>query len=472
MKIKDLILIACLLLPTMAVAGIPDFPWMKSVGARCTPQNTQIFRVNNYGAKGDGEMLCTSSIQHAIDACSQSGGGTVTFAPGIYQTGSIYLKNNVTLCIPKGTMLIGSEKLSDYPLIETRAAGIEMKWPSAIINVIGQKNVMLTGDGVIHARGKVFWNKYREMRKEYDPKKLRWVVDYDCARPQSVLIQNSEDVTVKGLVFYQSGFWTIHILYSQYVSVDGVTIDNNIGGTGPSTDGIDIDSSSKVLVENSYVNCNDDNFCLKSGRDADGLRVNIPCEYVVIRNCKAGHGDGLFTCGSETSGGIRHVVAYNLEGDSTKYGLRFKSTITRGGTIEDITISHVVMKNMKIPIVVDLNWLPTYNQNKLPDGYTMSNIPAHWKKLLQQVAPEQGMPKFKNITFSDITATGCLQCIKVEGIKASTIDGFKLDNVHLEGKDSGSIKYANDWDVTNCSIKTQNASKVKITNTKNINWQE
>ena len=122
-------------------------------------------------------------------------------------------------------------------------------------------------------------------RKEYDAKGLRWIVDYDVKRVRTVLVQNSSDITVKGITFKNAGFWTIQLLYSHHLTVNGVIIKNNEDGSGPSTDGVDVDSSSWVLIENCDIDCNDDNFCLKAGRDWDGLRVNRPTEYVVIRKC-------------------------------------------------------------------------------------------------------------------------------------------------------------------------------------------
>ena len=245
----------------------------------------------------------------------------------------------------------------------------------------------------------------------------------------------------------------MHILYSQHVTVDNIIISNNIEGRGPSTDGVDIDSSSKILVQNSYINCNDDNFCMKAGRDADGQRVNRPCEYVVIRNCVAGHGDGLFTCGSETSGSIRNIVAYNMKGYGTKYGLRFKSTVQRGGTIENIYLYNIEMIGVRDPFVVDLNWLPAYNAIKLPDGYEYDNVPDHWKKMLIPTDPKRSMPKFKDIYFENITATGADVCIKAAGMSETTLDNFYFKNVALEGRTAGNISYAKDWKFEKISIK-------------------
>jgi len=225
----------------------------------------------------------TKAIQKAIDKCSGRGGGVVTFDTGAYLTGSLFVKKGVNLVIGKKVVLLGSQNLDDYPEINTRIAGVEMKWPAALINALNQKNVAITGEGIVHAQGKPFWEKYWKMRTEYEKKGLRWIVDYDCKRPRTLLVSGSTDVTIKGFTLKQAGFWTVQLLYSKYVTVDGITIQNNVDGSGPSTDGIDIDSSSWILVLNCDIDCNDDDFCLKAGRDADGLRVNRPTEYVVIQ---------------------------------------------------------------------------------------------------------------------------------------------------------------------------------------------
>ena len=156
-------IIVALLLPTIylsAQKSIPGLAWMKDVGAKSFPKNDKTYYVNDFGALGDAMMNCTEAIQKTIDACAANGGGKVSFHPGMYLSGSIFVKNNVNLEIPKGTMIIGSQNISDYKRIDTRVAGIEMAWPAGLVNIIGQKNAAITGDGVINGRGKVFWDKY------------------------------------------------------------------------------------------------------------------------------------------------------------------------------------------------------------------------------------------------------------------------------------------------------------------------
>ncbi len=436
--------------------GVPDFSWMKKTGAMSYPAQQTVYNVVDYGAKGDAISMDTKAIQEAIDAAERAGGGTVMFHSGIYLTGSLFVGNNVNLHIPKGVTLIGSQDIVDYKKIDTRVAGVEMEWPSALINIIGKKNAAISGDGVINGRGKIFWDKYWNMRKDYEEKGLRWIVDYDCERPRGILIAECENVTVCDIVLYQAGFWSLHVLYSKHITIDGIIINNNIEGHGPSTDGIDIDSSEYVLVQNSNINCNDDNFCLKAGRDSDGLRVNRPCQYVVIRDCIAGSGGGMFTCGSETSGGIRNIVAYRMKGIGTKCGLRFKSTCQRGGVIENIYLYDIEMVEVKRPLVVDLNWNPAYSTSKLPEGHDIKKLPVHWLKMLEPVNLEQGTPVFRNITLDNVTASNAQSCINAVGIAGSRIENFVFHRVCLKGDKAGKIVWAKDWDLNDVRIEANN----------------
>src|SRR5207237_9573019 len=139
------------------------------------------------------------------------------------------------------------------------------------------------------------------------------------------------------------GLWTVQVVYSHHGTVDGIKIGDN---AGPSTDGVDIDSSSYVLVKNCDIDNNDDDICLKAGRDYDGLRVNRPTEYVVIRDNTIRRGGGVVAFGSETSGGIRHIVALNNRGIGTKEGIRFKSAKTRGGYVEDVLVRGIKLEGV------------------------------------------------------------------------------------------------------------------------------
>ena len=142
-----------------AMAQAPSMDWVAKVGAKSFPASKKVFSVNNYGAVSDTSTVNTKAIQKAIDACAAQGGGVVTFKPGVYVSGSIFIKSNVVLQIDKGVLLLGSQNFDDYPDIDTRIAGLEMRWPAALINMIGVKNAALTGKGIVNARGKFCWDK-------------------------------------------------------------------------------------------------------------------------------------------------------------------------------------------------------------------------------------------------------------------------------------------------------------------------
>jgi len=446
----------------ISLAKADEPAWVKTVGAKKFPSKAKEFLTA--GAVADGKTLNTKAIQQVIDKCSAAGGGIVRIKAGKYLTGSLFIKSNVNFVLDEGAELMGSQNIADYPDIDTRVAGIEMKWPAALLNISGQSNAAITGKGLVNAQGKLFWDMYWNLRKEYEPKGLRWIVDYDAKRPRTLLVTNSTDITIKGITLQQAGFWTVQLLYSNQVTVDGITVRNNVDGHGPSTDGVDVDSSTRILIQNCDIDCNDDDFCLKAGRDWDGLRVNRPTEYVVIRNCVARAGGGLLTLGSETSGGIRHVLATNLTGNGTGNGLNLKSATTRGGTIEDIHFENITLNNVGNAVQITLNWNPTYSYSKLPDGYTESTIPPHWKKMLTKVEPaSKGIPHFKDVYISNVKATA-KKAINAVGLPESLLQNFQFNNVTIEAKTAGDIKFAQGWKWTNSTITTADNTKLTIPN--------
>lgn len=472
MRTKNLLILAALLITVTGFAQEP-LKWVSSVGARKTPVSKKMYWVNDYGKTTDSTRVITAIIQKAIDACAKSGGGVVRFKPGTYLTGSIFLKSGVHLVIGKGVLLKGSQDFGDYPEIDTRIAGIEMKWPAALINIIDQKNVMVSGEGKVNGQGKFCWDKYWSMRRDYEPKGLRWIVDYDAKRVRTFLVQSSSDITLKGLTFSNAGFWTVQLLYSDHITVDGVVIRNNEDGKGPSTDGIDIDSSSWVLVENCDIDCNDDDFCLKAGRDWDGLRVNRPTEYVVIRKCIARKGGGLLTLGSETSGGIRHVLATDLVAKGTGNGFHIKSATTRGGTVEDIHFRNIVMDSVGNAFMYTMNWNPTYSYSKLPEGYTWETLPQHWKVMLTKVEPEEkGIPHFKDIHISNIVVKQARKAINGNGLTQSQLENFHFSNIDIKADVAGEVGFARNWTWNNVRIQSKDGAPVSVKHSEGVNLKQ
>jgi hypothetical protein len=419
---------------------------------------------NDYGAKGDGTTLETAAIQKALDAAGKSG-GTITLKPGTYLTGSLFLKSGTTLEVPEGVTLIGSEKLADYPLLPTRVAGIEMTWPAALINVRDAHDVTITGKGTIDGDGPIWWKSYWDLRATYEPKGLRWASDYDAKRPRLMLFQNSSDVHLGGgITLKRSGFWTVQILYSHDVTVDGVIIRNNEGGRGPSTDGIDIDSSHDIDVAHADIDVNDDALCLKSGRDSDGLRVNRPTYNVKVHDSIIHHGAAAITIGSETSGGFRNIEAWNITAEAgVPNGVLFKSAHTRGGTAKDIRIHDLTLIGVATPISMTMNWNPSYSYATIPPGTDTKTMPSYWTTLTTVVPDAQGLPHFSDVHIWNIKATGAKKAFSVSAYPNATLDNFKLDHLDIQAATAGTIANTKNWTITDSTITTTDGSKVTFT---------
>ena len=424
------------------------------------------YQVTDYGAKGDGVTLDTAAIQKAIDAAAAHQ-GTVVFRPGTYLTGAIFLKSGTNLRVDEGVTLLGAQKLSDYPIMPTRVAGIDMQWPAALINVYEQSGVTISGKGIVDGDGKVWWDSYWALRRDYDKRGLRWAADYDAKRPRLIQIYKASNVNLEGLTLKRSGFWTVHICYSNHVKVDGITIRNNEGGRGPSTDGIDIDSSAHVLVQHADIEDNDDAICLKSGRDSDGLRVNRPTEHVVVRDSTIRAGAAAITIGSETSGGFRDIDVYRLRAlGHVPAGILFKSARTRGGWADGIRIHDLVLENVATPIAINMNWNPSYSYAKLPAGLT--DIPSYWKVLTTPVPPEKGLPHFRNVSIWNIRATGAKRAFAVSAYPNAPLVDFHFKNIDISAKTAGSIADAKNWSFSNVHIKTADGSHVTVKDSENV----
>ena len=434
----------------MVVTGFAAL-WMQGVS---TAQAARLVDAGRFGAIGDGRTPATRAIQRAIDVAALSG-GRVKLPPGTYLTGALFVKSGVTLEIGRGVTLLGSRDLADYPILPTRVAGIETRWPAALVNIYNQHDAHVVGEGMIDGDGEIWWEAYWALRKRYDSRGLRWAADYDCKRPRLIQIYKGSRASIGGgLQLHRSGFWTVHLCYSSDVLVQDLTIRNNIGGRGPSTDGVDIDSSTRVVVERCDISCNDDALCLKAGRDADGLRVNRPSTDVTIRDCTIRDAAAGVTFGSETSGGIHNVRVERLRVLApTPSGILFKSARTRGGVIREISIDGIAMDGVKTALRIDLNWNPSYSYARIPPE--IKHPPALWRVLAEQVPLARGIPRLENVMIRHLRSVNTKQAFDVAAYPQAPVKHFQFDDIAIDAPNGGVIADARDWVFTDTSLQAK-----------------
>ena len=330
----------------------------------------QVFNIIDYGAKRDASSPATEAFRRAIQAAKAAGGGTIYVSPGKYTTGPIELFSNMTLDVDAGATV--DFPVSAIPFEKTRYLGVEALAPMASIGARNAENVTVTGRGILSTR------LYADWGKAYGPPPVisdkaenangpHWdhllksleagapVTEQESRaaakelRPSFVYFMNVKNVLVEDVRIIGAPMFVVHLLYSENATVRNVMIEAN---PGPHVNGIVVDSSRFVRISDDYIDTGDDGIVLKSGKDADGLRVNRPSEDVTITNCTVHHAHGAVVLGSETSGGIRNVVASNITAVDTENGIRIKSRRGRGGVVEDARFDNWTMENVGTGIVV------------------------------------------------------------------------------------------------------------------------
>jgi len=412
-----------------------------------------------------GNTLVTLELQKLLDMANEDE-LELTISKGDYLVSNLFVKSNTKIIFEDGAKLIATTDENEYLVLDTRVAGIEMPWYVAVINVIDAKNVTICGNGIIDGSGKYWWEKYwgadgvSGMRAIYDKNNLRFACDYDCRRIRNVLVSNSFDIKLKDFNSIDSGFWNVHILYSHDVLIDNINVDAS-DPLSPSTDGIDIDSCYNVEVKNCNLTCNDDSICIKSGRDADGLRVGIPSHDIKIHDCNIYLGFGV-TIGSELSGGIYNIDISNIRYEGTDCGFRIKSTKTRKGYIKNITVRNLEMIDVKYLFHFYLNWNPNYSNCRIPKSYK-GEIPSYWNTLCEHVDSNIPDTMIENIEISNIKAyqskgyMGISRCFNIEGFEKQPMSRIKFRDMDVCAKEFGIISYANvEFNNTNIRIEQKN----------------
>ncbi len=309
-----------------------------------TPKKGKIFNVLDYGAKGDGLFKNTTAIQKAIDACTT--GGTVYIPKGVFVSGALFLKSNLTLQIAKGAVLKGSTDVADYmPMYLNRFEGWELKTYASLLNAgtlnrdgsYNVTNLRITGGGTISGGGKKLGD-------------AMWTTGGERSRGRLICLVNCRDVSISDLTITEPPSWTIHYIYSNNISCHNL----NIVTYGiRNSDGIDPDSSTDSYIFNCVFDNGDDCIAIKSGKNPEGFLIAKPTKNVRITNCDFIRGHGI-SIGSEMSGGVSDVLVQDCKAGALINGLQIKGTKERGGFVRNVTV--VDCQLLKITVFSKLNY--------------------------------------------------------------------------------------------------------------------
>lgn len=396
------------------------------------PDNT--FNIIDFGAVSDGETNNSEVIKKAIDSCFKVGGGKVVIPAGRFLTGPIHLKSNINLHLEEGSEVLFSKNHKDYlPVVHTSYEGQELMNYSPLIYAFKQKNIAVTGKGTFNgqANNTNWWpwcskeiygyiegtpqqkdehnlTRLWEMAESNTPVSERIFGEGYQLRPLFIQPFECENVLIQGVTFTNAPFWVIHPIKCNYVRVDGVTVNSH----GPNNDGCDPEYSKNVHITNCVFNTGDDCIAIKSGRNNDGRRVNIPSENIVVENCYMKNGHGGVVMGSEISAGVRNVFVRNCKMDSPELdrAIRIKTNTLRGGFVENVFVKDIQVGQVKESVLRINTYYGIYGTQE-----------------------GDFMPTIKNIHLENITVeNGGKYGVLIKGRPESFIKNVTLTNVNIK----------------------------------------
>ncbi len=363
------------------------------------------FNVRTFGAKGDGKHLDSEAIQTAIDKCSSNGGGKVLLTAGKYLCGTILLKDNVTLDVGPGAVVLGSKNLDHYRNVSTFTDAVGQQRGKFLIGAVDAKNIGIEGSGVIDGQGSLFrkgqpgWNE----------------------RPFLVRFVRCSNISVTALTLQNPAAWTSHYFDCEGVRICGLTIRSEVN---ENNDAIDIDSCRRVRISDCDIRSSDDSICLKT-------TSTHPCRDVVVSNCIISSNWGAIKFGTESAGPIENVSISNCAVYDTLGG-GIKILSVDGAQLRNVTISDITMDNVVMPIFIRLGARMRMYQ-KDDDQQTVgvikdvsiSNIRAKAISMPQERIALTVKPEY----VKGVTNPGA--GIFVTGIAEHFVENLVLDNIHI-----------------------------------------
>ncbi len=383
---------------------------LKKIESPRIPQKD--FVITDFAAPGDGTSDARPAIMRAIQAASDAGGGRVVIPAGNWlSNGPIHLQSRINLHLSEGSTLLFGTAAKDYlPAVFTRWEGTEIYGYSPMIYANQVTDVAITGKGIIDGNAQSEfhgWTKHqapdiaalRKMGFDGVDLSKRQFAEGHFLRPPLVQIINAQRVLLEDYTSKNSPFWVNHLVYTDHAQVRGLKVDSLL----PNNDGIDIDSSRWVVVENNHFHTGDDAIAIKSGRDYDGRKVGRPSENIVVRNNILDGEDGV-GLGSEMSGGIKNVYFTDntyLKGASV---FRIKANLDRGGSVERVRIRNTRIGESKYLFWFDMSYVAGYLGGNFPSKYhdiVFENITADKiDTFLISHAPE--VQPLENVLFKNV----------------------------------------------------------------------
>ena len=444
--------------------------------------------IADFGAVSGGETINTKSINDAIVAVANKGGGKVVVPAGIWLSGPIVLRDKIELHLESNAILLFSPDADLYPLVETSFEGLDMLRCQSPISAIEASDIAITGNGVIDGGGDAWrpvkrvkltegqWNNLvnsggvvdsggktwypdegalkasvitREKQND-EISKAEWMQMKRWLRPVLLGLTGCSRVLLTGVTFRNSPSWCLHPLCCDNLTIDNVKVFNP--WYSQNGDALDIESCSNAIVQNCLFDAGDDAICLKSGKDEDGRKRGKPCSNIIIKNNTVLHGHGGFVIGSEMSGGINNVYVSDCTFIGTDIGLRFKSTRGRGGAVEDIYINGIKM----VDITGDAIVADMYYAVKEKPG---APIPA----------VSVTTPVFRNIYMSDISCNGAGKAVSLRGLPEMPLKNFVIDGMNITSSKKGiSANYVEGLVLNNVNVVCEDTCKLKIENSSSI----
>lgn len=410
----------------------------------------KIFNIEDYGAKGDGKTVNTSVVQSAIDACTP--GGVVLFPKGVFVSGAIFLKSNMTLRIDEGAVLKGSSRAADYPLKKGYRLYPYSTFdrPPSLINALSEnkepgafENIRIVGKGTIDGNGWKFNPRHPqkdELGKElpyyaasnnsrYSTEGILPVEQVDNAVKEGIDVKDAygqrrsslmtfrgvRNIYVEGIKILNPAFHGIMFLECENAAVNAVTHHTFDTGNG---DGVEFGNSRNVMVYNNFFDTGDDcvNFAAGTGLEAEKQH---PMHGAYIFNNYFREGHGAVAMGSHTGAWIEDVLAEDNIVNGTWIALRCKSTLINGGGARRITFRDTAVKNVALQVYVftldyfDANASYDFKSSRVPGKFMDIYVSSNTVETSRGGAPSihiQGDASkngwHENINFTDVKMKG------------------------------------------------------------------